>query len=176
VYSRTTVAIAVGLGALLIAGVIVLSKVFGAEPAAGPAPTTTSTAPRTGPLALVPVDAPDAGSAGCAKLIAALPASLTSGSARLRRLPLAEPAPPATVAWGDTGDPVVLRCGLPRPAELTESSGLREISGVKWLAVSGDGRSTWYVVDRVIFIALTVPGNAGTGPLQEISETVGKAL
>lgn len=178
-YSRTTVAIAVGLGALLIVGVIVLSKVIdtGAPASAPPPPApSTSAAPRTGPVALVPVDAPDAGSPGCAKLIAALPPSLTSGSASLRRLPLAEPAPPATAAWGAGDDPVVLRCGLARPAELTETSALREISGVKWLPVSGDGRSTWYVVDRAIFIALTVPGNAGTGPLQEISETVGKSL
>jgi hypothetical protein len=177
VYSRTAVGIAVGLAALLIVGVIVLSRVFdtGSTPAASPT-TMPPHAPRTGPVALVPVDAPDAGSPGCASLIAALPVSLTSGSARLSRLPMAAPAPPATAAWGDADDPVVLRCGLARPPELTETSALREISGVKWLPLSADGRSTWYVVDRKVFIALTVPGNAGTGPIQEISETVGKAL
>jgi hypothetical protein len=37
----------------------------------------TSTAPpRTGPVALVPVDAPDAGSPGCASLIAAAASGL----------------------------------------------------------------------------------------------------
>jgi uncharacterized protein DUF3515 len=176
VYSRTTVGIAIGLGALLIVGVIVLSKLFDSGTPNQVATPTTTAAPRTGPVALVPVDAPDAGSSACGKLIAALPASLTSGSARLGRLSLAAPAPPATAAWGDADDPVVLRCGLARPPELTETSGLREISGVKWLALTGDSRSTWYVVDRTIFLALTVPGTAGTGPLQEISETVGKAL
>ena len=179
-YSRTTVAIAVGLGALLIAGLIVLSRLVdtGPAPAAGPTstPTSTSAAPRTGPVALVPVDAPDAGSPGCAALVAALPEALTTGGSRLGRLPLAQPAPPATAAWGDAGDPVVLRCGLARPPELTESSGLREISGVRWLPVSTDGRSTWYVVQRSVYVALTLPGNIGTGPIQEISETVGKAL
>ena len=176
-YSRTAVAIAVGLAALLAVGVIVASKIVdsGAPPPAA-APTTTSAAPRTGPLALVPVDAPDAGSPGCATLVTTLPLSLTSGNSRLGRLSLAQPAPPASVAWGDADDPVVLRCGLPRPPELTETSALREISGVKWLPLTTDGRSTWYVVDRDVFVALTVPGNVGTGPIQEISETVNKVL
>jgi hypothetical protein len=175
-YSRRTVGIAVGLAALLIVGVIVLSKVF--DTGAGPvsSPTTSSAAPRTGPVALVPVDAPDAGSPGCASLLAALPAALPSGSAVLNRLPLAAPAPPATAAWGDAGDPVVLRCGLARPPELTATSELRLISGVNWLPVPGDGASTWYLVDKRVFVALTVPGTAGTGPLQQISETVSKAL
>lgn len=177
-YSRTAVAIAAGLAVLLAVGVIVLSKIIdtGAQPPAATPTSTTSAAPRTGPVPLVPVDAPDAGSPGCASLVAALPPSLTSGNSRLGRLPLAEPAPPASAAWGDAGDPVVLRCGLARPPELTETSKLREISGVKWLPVSADGRSTWYVVDRGVFVAMTVPGNVGTGPIQEISETVNKVL
>ena len=181
-YSRRTVGIAVGLAVLLIVGVIVLSKVFdtGGTGAGPTTPTTSSTpttpAPRTGPVALVPVDAPDAGSPSCANLIAALPATLTNAGAVLGRLPLAEPAPPASAAWGDHGDPVVLRCGLARPPELTPTSELRAISGVSWLPVAGANASTWYVVDRSVIVALTVPGNAGTGPLQEISETVGKAL
>jgi Protein of unknown function (DUF3515) len=173
-YSRTAVAIAVGLAALLAVGVIVASKIIDTPPTA--APTTTTAAPRTGPVPLVPVDAPDAGSPGCASLVAALPPALTSGNSHLGRLALAEPAPPATAAWGDAGNPVVLRCGLPRPPELTETSALREISGVRWLPVSTDGRSTWYVVDRGVFVALTVPENVGTGPIQEISETITKAL
>jgi hypothetical protein len=183
VYSRTTVGITVGLAALLIVGVIVLGKVFGsgsdAPPAASPTTSTspaTTAAPRTGPVALVAVDAPNAGSTDCANLVAALPAALPSGSAVLNRLPLAAPAPPATAAWGDAGDPVVLRCGLNRPPELTPTSQLRLISGVNWLPVAGDGASTWYLVDRAVVVALTVPGNAGTGPIQQISETVAKAL
>lgn len=179
-YSRTTVGIAVGLATLLIVGVIVLGKVFGSSsetpPAASPTTTAPTAPPRTGPVALVAVDAPNADSPDCANLVAALPPALPSGSAVLNRLPLAAPAPPATAAWGDAGDPVVLRCGLTQPPELTPTSELRQISGVNWLPVSGDGASTWYLVGRAVVVALTVPGNAGTGPIQQISETVGKAL
>jgi Protein of unknown function (DUF3515) len=174
-FSRTTIGIAVGLAVALIAGVIVIGQLLGSDPGTPPAAPTT--APRTGPLALVPVEAPDAGSPACGTLLGALPAELTSGPATLRRLPLAEPAPPATTAWGgDRGEPVVLRCGLPRPPELTATAQLREVSGVSWLPVAGPGATTWYTVGREVYVALTVPEGVSTGPLQEVSETVGRTL
>ncbi|HET9140797.1 DUF3515 domain-containing protein [Actinophytocola sp.] len=166
--SRRAVVLAAGLSVLLVVGVIVASRLFSA---AGP-----DAAPPT-PVALVPVDAPQAGSAPCATLIAALPAELTSGGAVLHRLPLAEPAPPATLAWGGgTGDPVVLRCGLNKPPELAPDAGLREISGVSWLPVTGELSTTWYLVGRPVYAALTVPAGSGTGVLQEVSERVGRSL
>lgn len=129
----------------------------------------------SGPLPLVPVPAPFAGSPGCTTLLGAVPAELTSNGASLKVRSLAAPAPPATVAWGTT-DPLVLRCGLDRPPELTPTAALRLVNGVQWLQVPGDGASTWYVVDREVYAALTVPDSAGTGPLQQISDTVAAKL
>jgi hypothetical protein len=134
-----------------------------------------STEAATGPLPLVPVPAAEAGSAECASLLEAVPAELLSAGETLRERELAEPAPAATVAWGET-EPVVLRCGLDRPPELTRTSQLRVINGVKWLQVPGPATATWYVVDRPVYIALTVPDSAGTGPLQQISDTVSTTL
>lgn len=131
--------------------------------------------PGTGPLALPSVPAPQAGSSECATLLGALPSELTSSGAKLVRRELAAPAPAATLAWGGQ-DPVVLRCGLERPPELTPTSQLRVVSGVQWLPVPGGGSTTWYVVDRAVYIALTVPGSAGTGPLQEVSDTAAAKL
>lgn len=128
-----------------------------------------------GPLPLVAVPAPEADSEECAGLVEAAPRELDSSGERLASRELAEPAPPATLAWGED-DPVVLRCGLERPPELTPSSPLRQIDEVQWLYVEGEGTATWYVVDRAVYIALTVPETAGTGPLQQISETVAKEL
>lgn len=128
-----------------------------------------------GPLALVPAPAPQANSPECGRVLAALPAELSSGGEKLPRRTLAEPAPPATAAWGSP-DPVVVRCGLERPADLTPSSSLRVVSGVQTLLAEGDGSSTWYVVDRAVYLAVTVPGTAGTGPLQQVLETVGNTL
>ncbi|MEV4054108.1 DUF3515 domain-containing protein [Amycolatopsis sp. NPDC049688] len=135
-----------------------------------PSPSDTA-----GPLPLVPVPAPFAGSPGCTTLLGSVPAELTSNGTALKVRELATPAPPATVAWG-TDDPLVLRCGLNRPPELTPTAQLRLVNGVQWLQVPGEGASTWYVVDREVYAALTVPDTAGTGPLQEISDTVAAKL
>ena len=173
--SRSALGIAIGLAGLLIVGVILIATLGGPGEGSPPVASSTSAAPRTGPVALVPVDAPQAGSAACTTLLGALPADLTSGSAMLHRLPLAQPAPPATAAWGDGGDPVVLRCGLNRPPELTPTAELRVISGVKWLPIQGDRATTWYLVDHPVYVALTVPAGTGTGVLQGISEKLGSA-
>ena len=131
--------------------------------------------PHSGRLALVPVPAPQASSADCSTLITALPPELISNGTRLTRRELADPAPQATVAWGEP-DAIVLRCGLERPPELTPTAQLRVVSGVQWLPVEGEGTSTWYVVDRNVYIGLTVPDSAGTGPLQEVSDKVSAKL
>lgn len=127
------------------------------------------------PLALVAVPASQADSPECATLVPALPAQLTSNGQTLNHREIAEPAPPATVAWGGP-DAIVLRCGLDKPAELTPTAQLRVVSGVQWLPVEGNGTSTWYVVDRNVFLGLTVPDSAGTGPLQTISDVVAASL
>ncbi len=128
-----------------------------------------------GPLPLVPVPAPQSGAPGCTTLLGAVPTELTSNGKQVKLRELAAPAPPATVAWG-ADDPLVLRCGLDRPPELTPTAQLRLVNGVQWLQVAGEGASTWYVVDREVYAALTVPDSAGTGPLQEISDTVAAKL
>lgn len=174
--SRPAVYVAAGLVLLLVVGVVVAAIVLDdsgtAEHTAKP-----TTPPRTGPVALVPVEAPSASTAECTTLLTTLPKTLTSGETELTRLPIADPAPPGALAWGSKrADPLVLRCGLNRPGELVSTSGLREISGVKWLPVDGDGAVTWFVVDRPVYVALTVPDRTGTGPLQEISEVVASSL
>jgi hypothetical protein len=163
---RPRVVVAAGLAVLLIAGVIIASLVFGSR--------GQSTAPPR-PVALVAVPAPSAGSPDCAGLIRDLPANMQSGSTVLARAQLAEPAPPAAAAWAaENVEPVVLRCGLDRPAELTPTTQTRAVSGVQWLPIEGQGATTWYTVDRAVFVALTVPATAGTGPLQEISALIAK--
>ena len=137
--------------------------------------TKGSEEPSAGPLPLVPVPAPSAATPACKTLLGAVPSELTSNGVQLKVRSLADPAPPATIAWGDE-DPLVLRCGLDRPPELTPTAALRRVNGVQWLQVPGEGASTWYVVDREVYSALTVPDSAGTGPLQQISDAVAAKL
>jgi hypothetical protein len=75
---------------------------------------------------------------------------------------------------------VVLRCGLPRPVELTPTSALLQIDGVQWLQLD-DGVPdpvviTYVAVDRPVYPVVTSPVTAGSGPLQQISDVIGRTL
>lgn len=130
------------------------------------------------PLALGSVPQPGATGQSCTTLLSALPDKLRDYT----RATLAQPAPPATAAWQlpDGSDPIVLRCGLDRPAEFTKAAALQVINDVNWFEVrdpaSGITSGTWFVVDRGTYIAVTMPDKAGPTPLQDISNAVGKTL
>ncbi len=166
---RIAVALAVALPLLLVVAVVGLAAVVGRQ--SGDA---------AGPLALTEVPAPAAGSAPCARLLAALPGELISGGQRLARRQLAAPAPPGVLAWGGqqansgrpSEHPVVLRCGVGRPAGLTPTSELLDVSGVQWLQQPGQGASTWVVVDRPVYVTLRLPEGIGSGAIQETSAAV----
>ncbi len=158
---------------MTVAAIAITARVRGAD--ATPAPAVA-----TGPLAVAPVDAPDAGGPACTALLAALPPELTGADGPLPARPLADPAPAAVRAWAAAPRPVVLRCGLPRPVELTPTSALLEVNGVRWLRLD-DGVpdpvvTTHVTVDRPVYVALTVPTGVGSGPLQEVSDTVRAVL
>ncbi|GAA3866086.1 hypothetical protein GCM10022243_35130 [Saccharothrix violaceirubra] len=170
---RPLLAVAIGLPALLAAGVAAAGLFLGTGSETPGGPTTVP----TGPLALVPVPAPKAASPECAGLLAKLPMQLLSSGVTLPRRELAAPAPEGALAWSDsTHSPLVLRCGLDRPADLEPTSQLRIISDVQWLEVADGPNATWYVVDRPVYVALTVPSDAGTGPLQDVSTTIRDTL
>jgi hypothetical protein len=177
---------------LLLVGAVVLGLV-----ASHRSGTTPGGRPDNRPLALPPVEAPDAAGPDCTRLLAALPATLTASPAPLPRLALLAPAPAGAAAWAGTapaapadstgwssgsaagstaGDPVVLRCGLPKPPELTNSSALIVIDGVSWLNLSQPDRDTFITVDRPVYVAVTVPRSLGTGPVQTLSDIVRTAL
>jgi hypothetical protein len=128
-----------------------------------------------GPLA-PPENAPDAGSPACARLLAALPTVLPARAGQLRRLAPTAPAPSASLAWGPAEAPVVLRCGLPRPPDLSPTSELIDIDAVSWLVHSGGGRDEFINVDRSVYTMLTVPLGVGTGPVQTISDVIRDTL
>jgi hypothetical protein len=160
--------------ALAVAAIAVTARVRGVDGTAAAPPAAT------GPLAVVPLDAPDAGGSACAALLAAMPPELPALDGPLPARPLADPAPTGVRAWAAAPRPVVLRCGLPRPAELVPTSALLEVNGVRWLELD-DGLPepvvvTYVAVDRPVYVALTIPTGAGTGPLQVVSDTVRATL
>lgn len=155
--------------ALAVAAVGIAGRLGAGEPAAATV--------EAGPLALAPVDAPDATGPDCTALLAALPDALDGP---LPTRPLADPVQPGARAWAAAPRPVVLRCGLPRPVELTATSALLEVNGVRWLELD-DGVPnptviTYVAVDRPVYAVLTVPASAGSGPLQQVSDVVRETL
>jgi hypothetical protein len=128
------------------------------------------------PVVLAPVPAPRAQDPACRTLLKALPQRLGD----YQRAAIAQPAPVGTAAWQAGGDraPVVLRCGLDRPADFVVGSPIQLVDQVQWFkeadpqSASEGGRSTWYTVDRPVYIALTLPSGSGPTPIQQLSDLI----
>ncbi|TSE01041.1 DUF3515 domain-containing protein [Skermania sp. ID1734] len=159
------IATAVALPVALVVGIIVAAVLANRIPAREP-------------IALGSVPAPAANGPDCAKVLGALPNTIGDYSGAK----LAFPAPAGAKAWEKSsgGDPIVLRCGLDRPAEFTVGAAITQVDGVQWFEVSGKSQglnsATWYAVDRGVYIALTVPDGTGPTPLQAVSDAISAAL
>jgi hypothetical protein len=136
--------------------------------------TIAATRHRTSPAVIAAVPAPQAQDPVCRKLTDALPQRLGDYS----RAQVVQPAPVGAAAWQPTatGDPVVLRCGLERPADFVVGSPIQVVDRVQWFEVSQDQRSTWYTVDREVYVALTLPQGSGPTPIQQLSELVDRIM
>jgi Protein of unknown function (DUF3515) len=122
------------------------------------------------PVAIPTVPAPHAQDRACGALVEALPQRLGD----YQRAPTAQPAPPATAAWRTASDsePVVLRCGLDRPIDFVVGSPIQLVDRVQWFEARQGDRSTWYTVDRPVYVALTLPSGSGPTPIQQLSELI----
>jgi Protein of unknown function (DUF3515) len=158
---RWPLAIALALAGALVVGVLIAAAVVRNQ--------------TLGPLGLAALPAPSAGSAGCTRLLAALPEKLDGGEmGALERRRLAAPVPAGAAGWGEP--PVVLRCGLHRPAELTATSRLLDVSGVQFLEIANPDMSTWVAVDRPVYVLVALPPTSGSGPLQQIATVIANTL
>ena len=157
--------------ALLIAAVVLA---VGAVIAILVVATLRQTPAREQPVAIVAVPAPKADTAECRMLVGALPDQMDD----FRRAAVADPAPAGAVAWraSPDGEAIILRCGTDRPAEFAVGRPLQVVNDVAWFEIQDQGRSTWYAVDRPVYIALTLPAGSGPTPIQEISRVVAKSL
>jgi hypothetical protein len=122
------------------------------------------------PVAIPAVPAPHADDPACRTLLAGLPAQLSD----YQRAATVQPTPAGTAAWRAASDsqPVVLRCGIDRPADFVVGSPIQLVDRVQWFQVRQDDRSTWYTVDRPVYLALTLPPGSGPTPIQQLSELI----
>ena len=129
---------------------------------------------RAGPAVIAALPAPQAQDPACRKLTDTLPQRLGDYT----RAQVVQPAPVGAAAWqpAGAGDPVVLRCGIERPTDFVVGSPIQVVDRVQWFEVSQDQRSTWYTVDREVYVALTLPQGSGPTPIQQLSELIDRIM
>ena len=126
------------------------------------------------PVVVGAVPAPQADSAECRSLLATLPDRLGD----YRRAETAQPTPAGAAAWQAGDEPVILRCGVDRPAEFVVGAPIQMVDQVQWfeLVDPASGRSTWLCVDRPVYLALTLPDGSGPSPIQTMSEVIDRTM
>lgn len=130
--------------------------------------------PETGPVAVPAAPAPGGDGRYCAQLLPELPEVLVDSPRRKLLIP-----EPGVAAWGDPA--IILRCGLPDPAELTCAASLTRFSAadgtaVEWLQLSEGSAVTYLAVDRPVRIAVTLPAGGDISPVQQLTEVIGRVL
>lgn len=131
------------------------------------------TAKSSGPLPPITVSAPPANAATdspCAQVLSALPVQLGQLAPRVVH---AQPDSPNVVAWGDPS--VVLRCGVPRPADFVPTSDL-VLSGVYWLPVKTKNATVFTAIDRAVYVEVTVPAKQAYVPLPQLGQAISSKL
>jgi hypothetical protein len=101
------------------------------------------------PVAITPPAPAGAILQRCTQLGNALPVKLEGLSSRVTR-----PPSPLTHAWGKP--PVVLRCGVPRPAGIAGAE-LTIVNGVRWFQQIGHKAVTWTALRPGADVAVTIP-------------------
>jgi uncharacterized protein DUF3515 len=154
---------------------VVLTRVLGGgQPDDGsPAEVSGTPAPERAQLPVLPVDVPlvtPAADAACPTLMKALPLTLLDEPSRR-----VKSDSPFAYAWGDP--PVVLVCGVDRPAGWVAGASAIQINGVQWYVDTDDpGTTVWTAVDRPVYLEVRVPASIDSGPVTALTTDIAKAL
>ncbi|CAI37380.1 putative secreted protein [Corynebacterium jeikeium] len=124
------------------------------------------------PVAMGPVDAPEASSQVCADFVAALPRDLD----RFRSVEVRDPAPDGAAAYRDSsGAELSVRCGVNVPDQYTVLSPVFASGDARWTAVSdatpGSDLRTWYAVGGSPAVAVTASSDVGSA-LEGVGSTI----
>jgi hypothetical protein len=114
--------------------------------------------------------------AACNKVLQKLPVQLGRLAPRVVHT---TPDSPDVVAWGNP--PVVLSCGVARPAALHPFSGAGVYSatgkaGPFFVVTSAGGDEIYTAIDRAVYVSIAVPAQYHSGPLPALARAIGAAL
>jgi hypothetical protein len=160
---------------VVVAGVAVLARVVGGgdDGSGSVADVSGTPSPEREDLPPLAVDVPPVtaeADATCPALMSALPLELAGERSR----PVKSNSPFA-YAWGDP--PVVLICGVDRPAGFVATSGLIQIDEVLWYVDDSDPDTVvWTAVDRPVYVQLSIPSSLDSASATELSDIIAKVL
>jgi hypothetical protein len=160
----------------VVVALVVLVNVIGGPSDAGDggaaAVQSTPLSPRADlpvlPVAVPPVT-PEA-QEFCPPVMAALPVELTGAfSRRVQAESL------FAYAWGEP--PIVLVCGVDRPAGFVVGVSAIQINGVQWYVDTTDPDATvWTTVDRPVYVQVSLPPDVDSAPITVLSTAIAGAV
>jgi Protein of unknown function (DUF3515) len=164
----------------LVVAVVVLVNVLGGrsgEPdhsgRGGPAEIEDSAPSVRADLPVLPVEVPPVtpeADASCPAVMSALPLDLLGEPSRQ-----VQSDSPFAYAWGEP--PVVLVCGVDRPAGFTVGVSAIQINGVQWYVDTSDPDTTvWTTVDRPVYVQVTLPASVDSAPVTALSTPIAGVL
>jgi hypothetical protein len=161
----------------VVIAVAVLANVLGGsgDPGddASPAVVDGSTPAQREDLPVLPVEVPPAtpeAETSCPALMSTLPLELAGEPSRR-----VDSATPYAYAWGDP--PIVLICGVDRPAGFVVGVSAIQINGVQWYVDTSDPDSTvWTTVDRPAYVEITLPAEVDSAPVTALTPEIAAAL
>ena len=108
--------------------------------------------------------------ASCPALMETLPLELTG---ELSRQVVSDSL--FAYAWGEP--PIVLVCGVDRPAGWVTGVSAIQINGVQWYVDTSDPESTvWTTVDRPVYVEITLPAEVDSAPVTALTPQIAAAL
>ena len=157
--------------------VVLVNVLGGAEEAdtgaGGPAAVDGSTPPQREDLPVLPVEVPPATpetDASCPALMGTLPLELAGEPSRR-----VQSDTPYVYAWGEP--PVVLTCGVERPAGWVSTAAAIQINGVQWhVDDSNPDTTVWTAVDRPVYVEVRLPTGVDSAPVTALTVPLAQAL
>ncbi|MGY1722509.1 DUF3515 domain-containing protein [Blastococcus sp. SYSU DS0533] len=161
----------------VVIALVVLVNLRGAEEPAreseGPATVDGVTPVRPEDLPTLELDSPVLGpeaEQSCTALLGNLPLELAGEPSRR-----VQSGTPFVYAWGEP--PVVLTCGVERPAGWTVGASAIQINGVQWHVDTSDPDATvWTAVDRPVYVEVRLPPGVDSAPVTALTVPLAEAL
>nr|WP_239521073.1 DUF3515 domain-containing protein [Blastococcus saxobsidens] len=172
----TAIAVPVVIALVVLVNVLGDPSAGTSDPRAGqgaPAEIDGRTPVRPEDLPVLPLDVPEVtpeAEASCPALMGNLPLELAGEPSRRVKSDT-----PYVYAWGEP--PVVLTCGVDRPAGWVATASGIQINGVLWHVDTSDPDTTvWTAVDRPVYVEVRLPAGVDSAPVTALTVPLAEAL